>query len=284
MEPSLPATWSVCGFESRRRDELASLITRAGGVPFVAPSMREVPIEQNTAVFSFGDRLLNPVGSGLDLIVFLTGVGAQSLVELLATRAPEAVWYEALNRVPILVRGPKPAAKLREWGVRIDYRVPEPNTWRELLTVMETEQLIAGKTIAIQEYGAPSDPLYEELQQRGATVLPVPVYRWMLPEDLEPLQTAIRRTVAGDFHLLLFTSAQQARHAVEVAGQLGLAEQWLASARRCVIASIGPTASEALAALDLPPDMEPSHPKMGPLVKESLEQAAAIWPQKQAAG
>jgi uroporphyrinogen-III synthase len=39
-----------------------------------------------------------------------------------------------------------------------------------------------------------------------------------------------------------------------------------------VVASIGPTASEGLKQHDLPVDFEPSHPKMGILVKELSEQ------------
>jgi len=40
-----------------------------------------------------------------------------------------------------------------------------------------------------------------------------------------------------------------------------------------VVASIGPTASERLRHYDLPIDFEPSHSKMGVLVKETSEQA-----------
>jgi uroporphyrinogen-III synthase len=42
------------------------------------------------------------------------------------------------------------------------------------------------------------------------------------------------------------------------------------------VASIGPTASERLRQHDWPIDLEPSHPKMGVLVKECSEQAARI--------
>jgi uroporphyrinogen-III synthase len=50
-----------------------------------------------------------------------------------------------------------------------------------------------------------------------------------------------------------------------------------------VVASIGPTASERLHHHDWPIDLEPSHPKMGVLIKETGEQAHVLLHQKQSA-
>jgi uroporphyrinogen-III synthase len=49
-----------------------------------------------------------------------------------------------------------------------------------------------------------------------------------------------------------------------------------------VIASIGPTTSEALEEFGLHPDIVPSHPKMGFLIKETAEQASAVLERKRA--
>ncbi len=49
-----------------------------------------------------------------------------------------------------------------------------------------------------------------------------------------------------------------------------------------VIASIGPTTTETLEEFGLQPDITPTHPKMGFLVKETAEQAAAILAFKRA--
>ena len=43
----------VLSFESRRATETAELIRRNQGEPFVAPSMREAPIERNEEAFRF---------------------------------------------------------------------------------------------------------------------------------------------------------------------------------------------------------------------------------------
>jgi uroporphyrinogen-III synthase len=263
----------VCSLESRRAEEMRSLIERHGGEAFLAPSMQEVPLENNPAVWTF----LKELQAGrVSLVVFLTGVGARTLLEVVETRLPREEFFAALSRCVIAVRGPKPVAVLREWGVRIDLRAPEPNTWHELLVTLQSGAELRNRTIAVQEYGKPNAEFYESLRQSGATVLPVTVYRWALPNDIEPLKSAVRKLVSQEFDLLLITSAQQVHHLLEVAEQMGQREACVAAVNRLLVGSIGPTASETLHELGLRVDIEPSHPKMGPLVKESLEAALRV--------
>lgn len=273
----IPFPLRVCAFESRRGEDIRSLIERQGGNATVAPSMREIPLDQNPAAFLFAEELLQ---GRLDIVVFLTGVGAKGLLEVLETKHPRQAVFDALANVTLIVRGPKPAAVMREWQVKFDHQVREPNTWRELLELFDTQVPVAGKRIAIQEYGLPSTELYEGLKQRQAAVTAVPVYRWDLPADTSPLQAAIHGTIAGEFDILMWTSSFQLTSVLTVADSLGLKSAWLAAARNCVIASIGPTATEHLIAEGLPPDLEPEHPKMGHLVRESLERGAELLRKK----
>lgn len=260
----------VCSFESRRHAEMQQLIERQGGKATVAPSMREIPLEDNPKAFQFAAELL---AGRIDVVIFMTGVGTRALLEVLETRFTPESLFAAWDKCRIVVRGPKPLAVLREWKLRVDIRVPEPNTWRELLAALTDNVSVKGQTIAVQEYGEPSHELYEELKRRDAKVLPVPVYRWDMPEDLAPLNAAIDATIAGEFDVLLFTSANQINNVLEAAKRQGKQTEWLDAARKCGIASIGPTASEKLRSVGLPVHVEASPPKMGPLVRIALEEA-----------
>src|SRR3982751_5783268 len=163
----------VLALESRRSTETAELIRRQQGEPFVAPSMREVPIEHNQQAFDFAERLF---AGGFDMAIFLTGVGTRFLAKLIATRYPDPQFADALRRVTTVARGPKPTAALRELGVTPAIIAPEPNTWREVLRATEGRP---ERRIAIQEYGKPSVELAEGLRARGAEVTPVVVvYQW----------------------------------------------------------------------------------------------------------
>ena len=264
----------VLSFESRRAVEIGELIRRQGGDPFVAPSMRERPIQDNSEAFAFAERLF---GGEFDMMIFLTGVGARALSGVLASRYPQERFAEALRKMTIVARGPKPLAVLREMQVPAAVAVPEPNTWRELLAA------IAGRPerrIAVQEYGKSNEQLLDGLRARGGEVTPVRVYQWDLPEDTQPLREAIRRIVEGQADVALFTTSIQVDHLFRLAEEACLEEEVLTGLRRMVIGSIGPTTSETLDEFGLVPDVEPSHPRMGFLVKETAEQAATILERK----
>src|SRR6185312_15792991 len=120
----------VLSLESRRGSEIATLIRKQGGEPFVAPSMREVPLEQHDEAFAFGERLLR---GEFDCLILLTGVGTRLLWKTLLSRFAEPDLKSALHRATIVVRGPKPSLAVRELGFVPDIQVPEPNTWRDVI-------------------------------------------------------------------------------------------------------------------------------------------------------
>jgi uroporphyrinogen-III synthase len=264
----------VVTFESRLAGPMADLIAKQGGVPIGGPSMREVPIGDNPEVFAFADRLL---AGDFDMVIFLTGVGTRYLAQAIETRIPRETWTAALAKTRVVIRGPKPLAPLRELKARIDLQAPEPNTWHELLAALDENLPVAGLQIAVQEYGKTNPELIEGLIQRGATVTRVPVYRWALPEDTGPLRTAILEIAEGRAGAVLFTSAQQVVHMLDVATAMGRdADVRKALAERTVVGSIGPTTSETLHEHGLPVDLEPEHPKMGHLVTALAEGWRAV--------
>ncbi|HLH44698.1 MAG TPA: uroporphyrinogen-III synthase [Bryobacteraceae bacterium] len=265
----------VLSLESRRCTEIERLVRTQGGVCFVAPSMREVPLCDNPSVFQFAARLFHPEApaGGFDMVVFLTGVGAQLLNRIVETRFPPGSLAQALRAVAVVVRGSKPLAVMREWSVPVTVSVPEPNTWREVLSATEGRR---ERNIAVQEYGRPVPELIEGFRRRGAQVTAVPVYQWDLPTDLGPLKEAARRVAAGEFDVILLTTSMQMPHFLRVAASEGLAEQVRRALGRMVVASVGPSTTETLRDLEIPPDLEPSHPKMGFLVNETAARAREI--------
>jgi uroporphyrinogen-III synthase len=260
----------VLSLESRRSAEMAQLIRNQQGDPFVAPSMREAPLEHNESTFAFAERLFR---GEFDMMVLLTGVGTRALNKVLATRYPAERFAEALRRITTVVRGPKPAAALREMNVPITIQVPEPNTWKELIaaTLGRPE-----RRIAVQEYGKSNADLLDALRARGAEVTPVRVYQYAMPEDTAPLRQAAERLAAGDFHVTLFTTATQIVHLMQLAKENGLEDFARDQMARMVVGSIGPTTTEALEEFGIRPDLEPSHPKMGLLVAETGARAEEL--------
>jgi uroporphyrinogen decarboxylase len=266
----------VVAFESRQSAETVRLIDSAGGVGIAAPSVRELPIAANEAALSFAERLL---AGAYDIVLFMTGVGARYLFEAMETRHARTDLVAALARTTVVARGPKPVRILRELGVPIAITIPEPNTWREILTTLDEAPAgvpLAGARIAVQEYGVPNDRLCSELAARGASVEAVPVYRWGLPENTRPLDEALQQILARTVDVVLFTSASQAHHVIEFARQRGIEVELREALREVVIGSIGPVCSEALAELDIGADFEPSHSKLGAFVREIGESSLEL--------
>jgi uroporphyrinogen-III synthase len=270
----------VLALESRRAREIAKLIANLGGVPIVAPSVREVALESNQEALEFARKL---AAREVDIVIFTTGVGVKALASAVEKDCTRDELSRYLNDVVVVARGPKPIAALKDLEVRVSISVPEPNTWRDLLAVMDQSKNafpVAGRRVAIQEYGVTNPELSAGLKERGAIVTPVSVYQWALPEDLGPLEKAVESIIRGDVHVLLVASSVQIRHLFEVAGRMGKSEALHDALSRVVIASVGPLTSGELRSRGLSVDLECARPKMGFLVQEAAEKSAEILRQK----
>jgi uroporphyrinogen-III synthase len=271
---------TVLALESRRAREIAKLIENLGGVPIVAPSVREVALDSNQEALDFARNLMS---GRVDVVIFTTGVGVRALVSAVEPVCPREELARRLNEVVVIARGPKPTAALRELGVRVSLTVPEPNTWRDLLTVLDKNKdsvPVSGRRVAVQEYGVTNPELSAGLMDRGAVVTLINVYQWALPEDLGPLESAIEAVIRGDVHVLLVTSSVQLRHLFVVAERRGKADLLREALSQVVITSIGPLTSEELRTRGLSVDIECTHPKMGFLVQEAAENASELLTSK----
>jgi len=268
---------TVAAFESRMATEITRLIERYGGRPLVTPALREVPLEDNPAAQEFGVRLM---AGHVDLLVLLTGVGTTALFDALKSRYPWSSIVTALQRMAVIARGPKPLAALKATGLNATLTVPEPNTWVDLISALDQHRPVRGLRVAVQEYGVSNPDLLNALEQRGAAVFPVPIYKWALPEDRSPIRHVLDEIMVGRVHVVLITNAIQVDHVMRVLEQEGKVEALCAALKKMVVASIGPTTSERLRHHNWPVDFEPSHPKMGVLVKEVSAQASSMLDQK----
>ncbi len=154
----------VAAFESRRAPEMARLIERAGGRPHVSPSMREVPIGENREAIDFANRVIT---GQIDIIIFMTGVGIRHLLAEIERHVDRDRFLAAVSDVTTVARGPKPVAVLKELGLDPSIRVPEPNTWREVLATIDGRLPVAQQTVGLQEYGKPNASLIAGLEARA---------------------------------------------------------------------------------------------------------------------
>ena len=250
--------------EARMQSEMGSLVERHGGVPLAAPVLQEVYNADTPEVSS----LIGDLCEGrVDIAVLQTGVGTRALfgaAEALG-RGPELL--EALGRLTVIARSPKPASVLRRYKVRIDLMPPEPFATEDLLEASKGMDF-AGREVAVQAYGGPNSLLTQTLQERGANVREVSLYRWGLPDDPTPVIDLIRRLDAGVVNAVAFTSQPQVPNLLAIAAQSGLEDNLRKSLNSdaVAVASVGPVCTRRLLGNDLKVDVEPEHPHMGNMV------------------
>jgi len=270
----------VLSLESRRAAEMTKLIENYGGEAVVAPSMREVPLETNTEALAFARAL---AAGEFDIVIFLTGVGTRALARVVETVYPVEQFAAELRKIPIVARGPKPVAALKELGVPVALAVPEPNTWRDLLHALDEKREslpLAGKRVAVQEYGESNAELLAGLAERGARVTRVPVYQWALPEDTAPLRAAVESIAHAEIDMALFTTSVQIVHLLRIAREMTKEQELRRGFAGVVVGSIGPVTTAELREQGFHVDFEPPHPKMGFLVNEAAKHAGAMLNQK----
>ena len=282
MMSSSPVVAGLAGkrvaiFESRFAEEFAKLVRKQGAQPLIGPTLVEAPLELGDEARAFAAALR--AGEVAALLV-LTGVGNRKLVSLLAPIMQKEELRDRLASLVVAARGPKAVQALRELGVKPQVVAKEPHTWETLLAGLTEHLAVAGKLIALQQYGVPHERLTRALEERGAQVLQVPVYRWQLPADTGPLEQVIAEICQGRVEAILFTSGPQAGVLIEVARQRGLEPELRAALSRLAIGSVGPSCTEALRNLELGPDFEPEHGKMGQLVLEAARRVPEVLAKK----
>jgi uroporphyrinogen-III synthase len=252
---------TVAILEHRFTKEFSTLFEKAGASVYACPMLEERPVENRGELQMFVRR----VASGeLDVMIFLTGVGARFLVSEAESLGLKDDFLNGLAKCMIVVRGPKPVTVLRQIGVHVDV-IPENPTTEGVIEALRHHDL-RSKRVGVQLYGTPNPQLISALESKDATAVPVQVYAYGAASDTSAVSTMINRLVKGDIQVVVFTSAPQVKMLFEFATQLGSADALQVALDRTTIASIGEVTNRALAERNLSAKIIPSQAKMGALV------------------
>ena len=264
-EAPLPlAGYTVAVTAARRREELGALLARRGARVVYAPAIRIVPLADDAdLVAATREVLAQPV----DLVVATTGVGFRGWLE--AADAWDLPLVEHLRDARVLARGPKARGAIRGGGL-VDAWSPASESSAEVLEhlLSGAEGPLQGRRIAVQLHGDPLPDFVSALRATGAEVLTVPVYRWVLPEDVAPVRRLVATIVAGGVDAVTFTSAPAAASLLTVADELGLRDDVVAALKGRVLAiAVGPVTAGPLDTAGIP-SFQPERARLGALVRE----------------
>lgn len=252
----------------RRREEFAAALERQGATVISGPAIRIVPLADDRELLAATRRAL---ATPLDIVVATTGVGFRGWMEAAGQWDLAEPLTAAIGRSVVLARGPKVRGAIRAAGLRETWS-PESESSAEVLEHLLTDYDLTGKRIAVQLHGDPLTEFIAALRQAGAEVIEVPVYRWVPPEDPEPLRRLIEAVAAGAVDAVAFTSAPAAANFLATADQQGQGEAVRAALAGPVLAAcVGPVTAAPLVQAGLPV-IQPTRSRLGALVKEIAEQ------------
>ncbi|MFI7276827.1 uroporphyrinogen-III synthase [Streptomyces sp. NPDC049879] len=247
---------------ARRAEELATLLHRRGAGVQHGPALRIVPLPDDDHLLAATRDL---VAHAPDTVVATTAIGFRGWVEAADGWGVGDALLGTLAGAELLARGPKVRGAIRAAGLTEKWS-PASESMAEVLQRL-LDQGVRGRRIALQLHGEPLPGFIESLRAAGAEVVAVPVYRWMPPADIAPLDRLIDATLARTLDALTFTSAPAAASVLRRAEERGLGDGLVDALRRDVLpACVGPVTALPLQAHDIP-TIQPERFRLGPLVQ-----------------
>ncbi|AXE86291.1 uroporphyrinogen-III synthase [Streptomyces sp. Go-475] len=247
---------------ARRADELGALLQRRGAAVLHAPALRIVPLADDSELLAATKEIIEQLP---DIVVATTAIGFRGWVEAADGWGLGEELLSRLAGVRILARGPKVKGAVRAAGLTEEWS-PSSESMAEVLDRL-LEEGVEGLRIAIQLHGEPLPGFVEALREGGAEVVGVPVYRWMPPEDLGPVDRLLDATVSRGVDALTFTSAPAAASFLSRAEERGLLPEVLAALNHDVLpACVGPVTALPLQSRGID-TIQPERFRLGPLVQ-----------------
>ncbi|MGW4563290.1 uroporphyrinogen-III synthase [Streptomyces sp. NPDC004561] len=267
QQPGRPDHGPLAGFTvgvtaARRADELGALLQRRGAAVLHAPALRIVPLADDGELLAATKEIIDQVP---DVVVATTAIGFRGWVEAADGWGLGEELLGRLAGAELLARGPKVKGAIRAAGLTEEWS-PASESMAEVLDRL-LEEGVAGRRVAVQLHGEPLPGFVESLRAAGAEVVPVPVYRWMPPEDVTPLDRLLDAVVSRTVDALTFTSAPAAASLLSRAEDRGLLDELLSALAHDVLpACVGPVTALPLQARGVD-TVQPERFRLGPLVQ-----------------
>ncbi|MEV5603034.1 uroporphyrinogen-III synthase [Streptomyces sp. NPDC052299] len=247
---------------ARRAEELGTLLRRRGATVVHAPALRIVPLADDGELLAATEQL---VAERPDVVVATTAIGFRGWIEAADGWGIGDRLLETLRGVELLARGPKVKGAVRAAGLTEAWS-PASESMAEVLERL-LEEGVRGRRVALQLHGEPLPGFVESLREAGAEVVGVPVYRWMPPEDIAPLDRLLDLTAARALDALTFTSAPAAASLLGRAEERGLLADVVTALRGDIVpACVGPVTAVPLQARGID-TVQPERFRLGPLVQ-----------------
>lgn len=274
---------TVAVTSSRRASELASIVRKFGGIPYIAPT---IGIKDNSPLNSECNRFIETISKKrVHFFIFMTGVGVFNLFQNLQKLHRSNTAIEKLQGTIVIARSNKPRMELRKFGIKTHF-VPNINTIDGIWNLLKRFD-IKNKNIGILWHGDSSGSFKKRLKSLGAnvfdfssysysanlerknaTILKEMGYNYMAPDE-EKIERLIEDIVNGMVDVITFTSPPAVKEFFEFAKRKNKIKALKDSLNSNVlVVSVGPSTSKMLSNFHVLVDVVPTTYRMGPMIKE----------------
>lgn len=254
----------------RRADEQIAMLERRGASVVHGPAIRTHPV---TVDGPLADALDALIARPPEVTVLSTGIGVRGVIEAAEVLGRAEALIDALRRSRVFARGPKAHGAAVTIGLPVAWNTPS-GVSSEILAELGRDG-VAGVRVALQLDGARSQPLADALTAMGAEVVPIPVYRWSLPDDPGPAVRLAQAVADRRVDAVTFTARPQIESLCEIAETEGVLDPLRAGfAAGVVVACVGPVCGQAAVEAGFGDPVVPVRPRLGSLVVTVAETLA----------
>lgn len=220
MSALAPAPGPLVGITADRRwQEQADLFRRRGLHVLHGPTLRTVDLGQDGLLRQTTESL---VSSPPRWFVATTGGGMRSWLAAAQEWGMADDLVRCLRSTMVVGRGAKVTSALRQAGVEVAWRAPG-ESMAEVVRHIEEEfgGGPAGGRGAVQLFDPDDHPATASLRRLVDELVEVPLYRWLLPEDLAPATRLVEAAAQGRLGAVTFTSQPAVRFLFRIARRSG---------------------------------------------------------------
>jgi uroporphyrinogen-III synthase len=270
-----PLTGFAVGITADRRwDEQAALFERRGATVVHGPTIRTVPLGEEGPLRAVTEEVISRPPA---VLIANTGIGIKTWFGHAEAWGLGRELAAALGQTRIYARGPKASAAIRSVGLPVLARAASEQLREVVDLVVDAVQ--PGERVVLQLDGGPAPAEADLIRQAGGVVVPLPVYRWTLPEETSPARSLAERVIAGHVHAVTFTAGPAIRNWLVIAERAGLGDELRRALTdgRTVIGCVGPVCTSAAAEEGLlsPHLVQPTSFRIAPLVRAVADRLTA---------
>jgi uroporphyrinogen-III synthase len=254
---------------SRKTEEISTLIEKQGGTPIVRPLQGTVFLAEK----ELKPGLSRFVEDGADWVVFTTGTGIETLLDVAEKLGIRASFLARIQQAKAAARGYKTHSALKKLKV-IPAAVDDDGTTKGLIRALESFDF-DGKRVMVQLHGETAPALIRFFEDRGASVTLLLPYQHIAP-DKQAVETLCRELVDGLVDAVCFTTGAQVRFLFDFANEHGYATKIKCAFEHDVLAvAVGKITRESLEEEGIKRVLAPELERMGAMIIELSRYYAA---------